>query len=330
LLEISGYFIDFKEAISKIKKERYNKIAIQVPEGLKREVLKIVDFLEEETKATFIISGDPCFGACDLIDKKLKNLGIECIIHIGHLPFVDTSFPTIFVNALSTVEVSEVVKKSIPFLVGKDIGIVTTAQHVHKLGEIKEILQKNSFNPIISEGDARIPANGLILGCNFSVGAKKEVDSFLFVGSGTFHPLGLSLSSAKPVIAADPFTKKVKKLDEIKEKILRQRYGAIAVSKDANTFGILLSTKPGQQRLRTVNRIKEMLNRFNRKSYIITMDYFLPSSLMGLGIDCFVSTGCPRIAIDDYLQYEKPILTPLELEIVLGERKWEDYEFDQI
>ena len=61
------------------------------------------------------------------------------------------------------------------------------------------------------------------------------------------------------------------------------------------------------------------------------MDHFSPISLQGFrDVDCFVSTSCPRIAIDDYLQYKIPVLTPIELEIVLGKRKWEEYQFDQI
>jgi len=64
---------------------------------------------------------------------------------------------------------------------------------------------------------------------------------------------------------------------------------------------------------------------------IIALDNFSPVSLQSFGdIDCFVSTACPRIAIDGYLQYKTPIITPVELEIVLGRRKWQDYTFGQI
>jgi 2-(3-amino-3-carboxypropyl)histidine synthase len=47
-------------------------------------------------------------------------------------------------------------------------------------------------------------------------------------------------------------------------------------------------------------------------------------------VDAFVSTACPRIAIDDALRYKKPILTPVELEVSLGIRRWDDYVFDSI
>jgi len=141
------------------------------------------------------------------------------------------------------------------------------------------------------------------------------------------------LISKKPVIAADPFSNSVKKheLYELKDIILRQRYGAIANSKNAKEFGILIGLKRGQQRMDLAHKVKEMLDVFNKKSLIIAMDNFSPVSLQGFGnIDCFVSTACPRIAIDDYLQYKTPIITPVELEIVFGKRKWEDYRFDQI
>jgi 2-(3-amino-3-carboxypropyl)histidine synthase len=145
--------------------------------------------------------------------------------------------------------------------------------------------------------------------------------------------LGLLLNSKKPVIVADPFTNTVKKdeIEDLMDSILRQRYGAIANSKNSNKFGILVSTKRGQQRIELVNKICILLEKFNKEYLIISLDYISPNSLSGFrDIDCFISTACPRIAIDDYLQYKKPIITPIELEILLDIRKWEDYEFDQI
>jgi 2-(3-amino-3-carboxypropyl)histidine synthase len=337
-MEIPGYSIDIEKVVKTIKKEGYKTVAIQLPEGLKTYASQIVGFLENKTNATIIVSADPCFGACDIANYQLKNLEVEFVIQIGHTPISDLkdiSAPTTFINALSTKDVTEVVEKSLSQLEGKKIGMVTTAQHLHSLDVAENILQKNNFEPILSAGDARISTKGQILGCDFSAGMNiiDKVDSFLFIGSGTFHPVGLLLSSKKPVIAADPYTNSVKKqeLDELKDIILRQRYGAIAISKNARKFGILVGLKRGQQRMDLAHRIREMFDAFDKKSLIIAMDNFSPVSLQGFGdIDCFVSTACPRIAIDDYLQYKIPIITSIELEIVLGKRKWEDYRFDQI
>ena len=337
-MELSGYSIDIEKAAKVVLENGYKTVALQVPEGLKRSVWNVVEFLEKKTQAKIIVIADPCFGACDLVNYELKNLDVDFVIHIGHTSIPDVEnfwIPTLFINAVSTKDVSAVVEKSISSLEGKKIGIVTTAQHLHTLEVVDRILKKHDFVSIISDEDERIPEKGQILGCNFSAGMNivDKVDSFLFVGSGNFHPVGLLLSSKKPVIAADPYTNTVKKqeLDDLKDTILRQRYGAIANSKNAKKFGILVGIKRGQQRVELADEIKEMLDSFNKKSMIIALDDFSPVSLQGFGdFDCFVSTACPRIAIDDYLQYKIPILTPIELEIVLGKRKWEEYVFDQI
>ncbi|HTY46363.1 MAG TPA: diphthamide synthesis protein, partial [Methanomassiliicoccales archaeon] len=67
-----------------------------------------------------------------------------------------------------------------------------------------------------------------------------------------------------------------------------------------------------------------------KKALVLIENSIDPETLMGYDVDAFVSTACPRLAIDDYLRFKKPIITPKELEIVLGERDWKDYEFDSI
>ena len=337
-MDISGYFINIEKASEIVKENRYKTIALQIPEGLKRSAWELVDYLEKHTKARIIVIADPCFGACDLANHELEKLDVEFVIQIGHtqIPSIDNLYiPTLFLNALSNKDMSVVIEKSISYLDGQKIGIVTTAQHLHTLESVEKILKKHSLVPVLAEGDQRISNKGQILGCNFSAGTniKDKIDSFLFIGSGNFHPLGLMLSSKKPVIAADPYTNNIKKqeLDNLKDTILRQRYGAIANSKNAKKFGILVGIKRGQQRIKQANEIIKMLESFNKKSITIALNQFSPEILQGFSnIDCYVSTACPRIAIDDYLQYKIPIITPIELEIVLEKRKWEDYIFDQI
>jgi 2-(3-amino-3-carboxypropyl)histidine synthase len=337
-LKIPGYNIDLEKTVKNIKKNKYKKVALQVPEGLKTHLSKFVEFLERETNADVIISGDPCFGACDIGSPELKNLGVDSIVQIGHthLPYIKNYvIPMFFVNAVSDLDVIKVVEKAIPSLIGKRIGLASTSQHAHSLQQIETILIENNYEPLIGEGDKRINLKGQILGCNFSAATSiaNKVDSFLFIGSGSFHPLGLLLSTKKPVVSCDPYSNEVKmgELNDLKDMILRQRYGAIARAMDSKVFGILVGTKIGQQRMKLAHKIKGMLSDKQKKSYIIVLNHFSPSFLESFrDIDCFISTACPRIAIDDYMQYEIPIITPVELEIILGKKKWEDYIFDEI
>ncbi|MEF8879613.1 MAG: diphthamide biosynthesis enzyme Dph2 [Candidatus Thermoplasmatota archaeon] len=337
-MKIHGYRIDLKETCEKILDEGYKKIVLQIPEGLKTHVADFVDFIEEKTGSDVVISSESCFGACDLVDPSIKKIGVDAAIQIGHAPMSsleEMSIPTFFVNAFSTLDVSDVTKKSLSFLEGKKIVLATTAQHIHKLDEVAEILKENSFQPVKKKGDKRIFYEGQILGCNFSsaTNIEDDVDSFLYIGSGTFHPIGLKLATDKPMVSADPYTKQVKtkELEQMKESILRQRYGAISACRNAKKFGVLLGLKQGQHRQKLAYGIKKKIKEAGRKAYVVCMDNFSPDSLGGFRkIDCFVSTACPRIAIDDYSQYKKPLITPVELDIVLGLKEWDNYTFDQI
>jgi len=337
-MELAGYTIDIDEAVTTIKTKGYKTVAVQVPEGLKRSIFPLIEYLEQTTGAVVLVSADPCYGACDVVNYELKNMDVDCVIHIGHLeiPSVENFWiPTIFVNAVSTHDVTPVVEKAIPSLVGERIGLVTTAQHLHTLETVEKILKAHMLETVIPQGDERVAAKGQILGCDFTAGTgiAENVDSFLFLGSGMFHPVGLMLSTRKPVIAADPYTNTVKKqeIEDLKNNLLRQRYGAIIAARNSRRFGVLIGVKRGQQRLKLALAVRKMLDAEGKKSLFITLDDFSYEALQGFAdLDCYVSTACPRIAIDDYNMYKKPIITPIELEIVLGRREWEQYEFDQI
>ena len=337
-MKLTGYEIRLEDAVREIKNEGYKRIVLQIPEGLKIHVSKFVEFFEKNADVDVIVSGDPCFGACDIGYYEFRDLDVDFVVQIGHNPIPsikDFYLPMFFVNAKAELDVKKVVEKALPSIDAERIGLVTTSQHTDTLDDVKKLLEKKGFQVVIGYGYSRTTFKGQILGCNFSAATsvRNDVDVFLFIGSGSFHPLGIMLSTHKPVIVCDPYTNKVryKELEDLKDMVLRQRYGAIARSKDAEVFGILIGTKKGQQRVDLAYNIKKKLDKRNKKSLMIAMNYFIPSNVESFrDVDCFVSTACPRIAIDDYMRYETPIITPFELDVVLGLRKWEEYQFDEM
>jgi len=66
------------------------------------------------------------------------------------------------------------------------------------------------------------------------------------------------------------------------------------------------------------------------QNVIISLDNITPDALLQFKLDAFVNTACPRIAIDEGRRFNAPVLTPVEFEIVLGEREWTDLVFDEI
>lgn len=340
--KIGSYIIDTKSIDSLLTQKNMNQVFLQLPEGLHQYVVNIINWLEETYQVTILLDANPNYGSCDLpSEDTLKQINVQAIIQIGHLPIPSMqaekrSIPTLFVNAQSTLPVLQTVKKSLTQLTGKHIGIVTTAQHLHHLDQIIKILEKNEFTPIIEKGDNRLFSSGQVLGCNFTAATSitKKVDSFLFVGTGFFHALGLLLATNKPVVIADPYTNQVlnaQNLQEKKQQLLRQRYGAIAFAKQAKRIAVIIGLKPGQIRYDYALRLQQKIKDSGKQGVLLAAEIISPSFIDRFPfVDVFVSTACPRIAIDDYNSYKKPILTPIELEVALQEKEWDEYVFDEI
>ena len=100
---------------------------------------------------------------------------------------------------------------------------------------------------------------------------------------------------------------------------------------ESKSFGILIGEKPGQMRRSLALRMKRMLEKHGKKGYLLALEHIGPELIDFYPVDAFVNTACPRIAIDDASRYAKPLITPFELEVSLGEKKWENgYQFDEI
>ncbi|MCD4800121.1 MAG: diphthamide synthesis protein, partial [Methanococcoides sp.] len=132
----------------------------------------------------------------------------------------------------------------------------------------------------------------------------------------------------KRVLIADPFSKDVREVDP--SLIMRQRSAAIAKSLDAESFGIIVSSKPGQYRMELARELKELAEEKGKTAYILILDLITPDQMLQFKVDAFVSTACPRLAVDEVGRFSAPMLTPQEFEIVIGKREWEDMVFDEI
>jgi 2-(3-amino-3-carboxypropyl)histidine synthase len=331
-LNYSEYDLRVNEVCNIIKENGHKTVLIQFPEGLKGLACDVKDKIEEQTKADVIISADPCYGACDQ-PLQPEQLGIDLIVQFGHaeIPNLKSPVATVFIEAHSRLDVIPVVTKALEYLTSK-VGLITTVQHIHKLKEVKDFLSENGIDSIYGEGSGRIAYHGQVLGCDISsaTSISSEVECFLFIGSGNFHAIGVAIATGKPVVVADPYTNEIRETEKIKDRLMRQRHGAIAKAKDAKSFGIIIGTKPGQNRPELANDLKKLAKEHDKKGYILIMNEISPSSLKAFDIDAYVSTACPRIALDDYQMYHVPILTPKEFEIALGEVDWEDYRFDEL
>lgn len=329
-IKMTMYNMDLDKVIHKINSKGAINVGLQFPEGLKMQAINIAREIEAQTDATVIISGDPCFGACDVSDYKMKG-SVDLIVHYGHTPLpLKYEVPTLFIESFSDIDVKKDLKKSLEHL--KDyykIGLVTTTQHLHILNEIKDYLEDNGKEVVL--GSSKSTRKGQVLGCNFSSIKDLDVEIFLFIGSGNFHPLGIHLFTKTPVLALDPYNNEIREMDEYADRVLRIRFARIVKASKAKKWGVIVSSKEGQYRMKLAKKIKKTLEDEGMEAYILLIDNINPDILLPyLELDAFVVSACPRIAVDDAQMYNKPLITPQELEIVLNKREWENYQLDEI
>ncbi len=302
-----------EELERKARKYGTRKILVQLPEGLKPKAKEISESLASRGFEP-IVSGDPCFGACDL--KFLEN---AITLHVGHSRMLDLE-PVVYWEYRYDLNPWPSIEKNLGEIKENKLGIVTTVQHIGFLEEVKEKLEKSGKTAVIGNPGPRVTYPGQVLGCDAStaISIMDKVEAFVFIGTGVFHPLLVAFQTKKPVYAIDPFSGEMKRITG--ESLERERALRITKAMNTKSFGIVLSSKPGQYFPEIAERIAEEVRERGLFASKIIMDNISPEALDYLGFEAYVITACPRIVMDDWKNYRKPILLPDEVHDLLETR----------
>ena len=305
----------------------YKRIIVQFPDGLLDNFAnQVYDFLFEKN-IECIIAGDPSYGACDLPTLQASIFDVDAIFHFGHSTFAfpppNIGIPICYFSVEAQVEINwELIIKELQNLQWKTIGIVTTIQHTTIVEKSKPIFKSNGLNSIIFK-------EGQILGCNQNRADKiaKEVDGFLVIAGGNFHASPIVVSTGKSTLRYDPFNHGFQLFDESYRKTyLQKRFAVITKAKEAKNWGVLLSLKSGQLPKDKGKKTINLLQKNGKKAIAIPMFRIDPQHLFNFyNIDAWVINLCPRIATDDFISFNKPIVTARELLVVLGLLDWETF-----
>lgn len=303
---MKDYELELDRVIRELKKRDAKEVTLQFPEGLKTRAVEIAKEFEDFEVS---IALDPCYGACDLAQGN--------VVHFGHS---DMGLgKAIYVHMCDKRDVLPVVRKAIPKLKGV-VGLVTTIQHAKELQKVKGVLEGKGLKAVIGRGSCE---DGQILGCEWGAATGVEADMYLYLGSGKFHPVGVAIATGKPVVAADPLTGDIRGVEEEVRRFWARRAIAIDRAMRAKSFGILVSTKPGQERRALARKLKKKLERAGKEAFLLIGNELSPPNLLGLKVDCLVNTACPRL-LDDSANYKQALIGPEELDVVLGKRTWDE------
>lgn len=324
------YYIDLSELSRVVKERRPSRVLLQVPEGFKNKSYELVDYLKNVLVGVEIhVDASPSFGSC------LLDLGVieryDLVIHLGHrkYPYWVPPDKIVYVDLQSKTKPSrEVLDSLIKDLRERGymkLAVYTTAQHVDLTKEIIGLLRGNGFEVINREAE-------VVFGCWFSSLdlVRDLADAFLVVAGGRFHALGvgLRLSGSKEVILLDPYGNTYSFLSNYIIRVLKSRLAKVMKSLDARSW-LIIEGSGGQYRPWIVSELTRLITSSEGKYYVVVTSYLTRDLLINIDsgvIDAIVITSCPRLPIEDFHDYEKPVLTPGEAFMAL-KKVFEPYVF---
>lgn len=307
------------------------RIVLQLPAGLTRNAHRLGEEIARETGVPVVVAARACFGACDFPTTG-EAPGTDLAIVLGHAPIPNVRLvrPTMFVEMREPggdpSRLADIVRDAgVPFR----LGIVASVQHLDLVPALGAQLEERGYRVHVGKGGPRLHYPGQALGCNYTTAeaVANEVDAFLFLGTGRFHPLGLAFAVDRPVWSLDPLQSTLEPPID-RAALVRRRQLLVASVRDARRWGVLVSSFAGQHRPTMAQALVRHATARGREAHLLTFDRLDPRDLEGRDVDAYVNTACPRIALDDSALYPRPMLTPPEFLMALGELPLEPYRFD--
>lgn len=293
------------EILEDLKDEDYDCIGLQGPDGIKPQIIEFADRLKEEGYDTVII-GASTFGACGIADEKVERMGADALIHVGHTRFLHPEkadmhdYDVYYLPYREDRDIMGVLEEEYEKIEENKIGLVGVTQYMNRAEKAREFLQEKGFDVVEGTTGLRTTEAGQVLGCDAGAAhnVAHKVDAFVFLGSGEFHPSQVS-ETGKKVYVVDPYERHiwVEPANSLDDE-MKAEYARVIKHKDKKKWGIVTSSKKGQNYLRAAEIAREKLEEHGKDVYLFVEDRIFESDYKGYGIDIYVNCACPRMTKD--------------------------------
>lgn len=323
----SNYNFEIHKTIWRARELNAKRVALQMPEGLLMYSLVIADIIERFTSADTVIMGDVTYGACCVDDYTAKALRVDLLIHYGHSCLIPIDqidglkVLYIFVDIkIDPLHFRETVKLN--FKEKNDgIALVSTIQFVATLQAVSADLKSLGYNILVPQSKPLSP--GEILGCT-APHLADSVKSIIYVGDGRFHLEAIMISNPKiKAYRYDPYEKKITSEEYNHKEMQAMRLKQVREAKTSKTIGIVLGTLGRQGSNKVMQIIEKRIHLKGYKSVTILLSEIFPEKISKFhNVDAFVQIACPRLSIDWGSSFQKPLLNPYELSVMLNDVEW--------
>lgn len=330
----SNYSFEVPKTIHRIRTLGAKRVALQMPEGLLLFATTISDILQQFCPGIdTLIMGDVTYGACCIDDFTARALGCDLLVHYAHsclIPVDVTQIKTLYVfvdiridtaHLLTTLErnlLSSGPKKTTLALVG-------TIQFNATIHGVKPALERAGFGVLVPQ--IAPLSRGEILGCTSPnlVGSYDDKENLviLYLGDGRFHLESIMIHNPTvPAYRYDPYARKLTRETYGHAEMQDLRRSAIRTARTAQSWGLILGSLGRQGNPHTLTAIEAKLRAQGIPFVTLLLSEIMPHKLarMSADVECWVQVACPRLSIDWGYAFPRPLLTPYEALLALGER----------
>ncbi|RBQ67449.1 hypothetical protein FVER14953_00560 [Fusarium verticillioides] len=323
----TNYNFEIPKTIHRIQTSDAKRVALQMPEGLLLFATTISDILAQFCPGVeTLIMGDVTYGACCIDDYTARALGCDLLVHYAHsclIPVDVTTIKTLYVFVDISIDATHLLASlERNFASGKTIAVVGTIQFNATIHGVKSSLERGGFRVVVPQ--IAPLSKGEILGCT-SPRLKDDdnIDLILYLGDGRFHLESIMIHNPSiPAYRYDPYSRKLTQEAYGHDEMQSLRRTAIHSARTARKWGLILGALGRQGNPHTLDLIEKELKARGIPIVHLLLSEIFPGKLALMSdVDCWVQVACPRLSIDWGYAFPRPLLTPYEALIALGERQ---------
>lgn len=323
----ANYNFEIPKTIHRIQTSGAKKVALQMPEGLLLFATTISDILTQFCPGIeTLIMGDVTYGACCIDDYTARALGCDLLVHYAHsclIPVDVTTIKTLYVFVDISIDATHLLASlERNFASGKTIAVVGTIQFNATIHGVKSSLERGGFRVLVPQ--IAPLSKGEILGCT-SPRLKEDdkIDLILYLGDGRFHLESIMIHNPSiPAYRYDPYSRKLTRETYGHEEMQSLRRTAIQSARTARKWGLILGALGRQGNPHTLGLIEKELKARGIPIVHLLLSEIFPGKLALMSdVECWVQVACPRLSIDWGYAFPRPLLTPYEALVALGEKQ---------
>lgn len=192
------------------------------------------------------------------------------------------------------------------------VGLIYSVQYEKLVNQVEKFLNRYGL---------KVTSKNQIVGCKCIA---KNANVFLYIGDGLFHPLSfIKVQIDKAILKLKNFElKKIKEQikplwifnltqcqkleeEEIERQIkdLKTRFFNWVKAK---TYGVLISIKPGQVKIKEAIKIKKLIEKkiknqeVEKQAFLFLANEIKPEEFINFKIDFWINTACPQFSVEGY------------------------------